>query len=169
VYSQGVSNVMSQDTPMKHKFVRMVTLTWKISDIGPEVIPSFPLSSLLLPERLDVLIRSIVPRWHSHFCRSLPSEELVSFLTEFCMVSTRWCQTSHQCWRHLISSLTCFGGDIDCNSFNFLILLFTSLHVSASTGHPQVKYTQSFLKAITPATDLFLRYTVLFHIMLCNI
>jgi hypothetical protein len=33
------------------------------------------------------------------------------------------------------------------NNFYFLILLFTSLHASASTGHPQVKYTQPFLKA----------------------
>jgi hypothetical protein len=32
--------------------------------------------------------------------------------------------------------------------FISLFSFFTSLHVSASTGHPQVKYTQSFLKAI---------------------
>jgi hypothetical protein len=31
-----------------------------------------------------------------------------------------------------------FGGAVNCNNFYFLIL-FTSLHVSASTGHPQVK------------------------------
>jgi hypothetical protein len=38
-------------------------------------------------------------------------------------------------------SMTCFGCAVNCNSFLFHILLFTSLHVSASTGHPQVKYT----------------------------
>jgi hypothetical protein len=49
--------------------------------------------------------------------------------------------------------MTCFGGAVNRNNFYFLILLFTSLHVSASTGHLQVKYTQSFLKAITLTTD----------------
>jgi hypothetical protein len=53
-----------------------------------------------------------------------------------------------------------FGGAVNRNNFYFLILLFTSLHVSASTGHPQVKYTWSFLKTITPTTDPFLGYTV---------
>jgi hypothetical protein len=56
--------------------------------------------------------------------------------------------------------------------FLFHILLFTSLHVSASTGHPQVKYTQSFLEAITPATDPFLGNTVhyfkLFYVLYYN-
>jgi hypothetical protein len=52
---------------------------------------------------------------------------------------------------------------------NFLFhTLFTSLHVSASTGHPQVKYTQSFLKAITPTTEPFLCYTV-HYFKLCYI
>jgi hypothetical protein len=40
------------------------------------------------------------------------------------------------------------------------ILLFTSLHVLAFTGHPQVKYTQQFLKAIKSTTDPFLGYPV---------
>jgi hypothetical protein len=76
-------------------------------------------------------------------------------------------------------TMTCFGGAVNRNNFYFLIPPFTSLHVLASTGHPQVKYTQSFLKAITPAMDPFLGYTVyiyiyiyilvLFVIMLCNI
>jgi hypothetical protein len=38
----------------------------------------------------------------------------------------------------------CFGGAVNRNSFYFLILLFTSLHVSASTGHPPVKYIVVF-------------------------
>jgi hypothetical protein len=53
-----------------------------------------------------------------------------------------------------------FGGAINRNNFYFLILLFTSLPVLASTGHPQVKYTQSVLEAITSITNLFLGYTV---------
>jgi hypothetical protein len=32
----------------------------------------------------------------------------------------------------------CSGGAVSRNSFHFFILLFTSLHDSASTGHPQV-------------------------------
>jgi hypothetical protein len=44
--------------------------------------------------------------------------------------------------------------------FLFHIPLFTSLHVSASAGHTQVQYTQSFLKANTPGTDPFLGHTV---------
>jgi hypothetical protein len=61
---------------------------------------------------------------------------------------------------HLVASVTmaCFGGCRQLQQFfYFLILLFTSLHVSASTGHPQVKYiyTVVFLKAIMPATDPF--------------
>jgi hypothetical protein len=52
--------------------------------------------------------------------------------------------------------------------FISLFFFFTSLHVSASTGHLQVKYTQSFLEAITPTTDLFLGYTV-YYLILCNI
>jgi hypothetical protein len=43
--------------------------------------------------------------------------------------------------------MTSFGGAVNCNNF-FHILFFTSLHVSASTGHPQVKYVQSFLKLL---------------------
>jgi hypothetical protein len=51
-----------------------------------------------------------------------------------------------------------FAGAVNRNSFYFLILLFTSLHVSASTGHPQVKiYT------------VFRLYSLLFLIMLSNI
>jgi hypothetical protein len=56
--------------------------------------------------------------------------------------------------------MTCFGCAVNRNNFYFLILLFTSLHVPASTGHPQVKYTQPILKAITPTTDPFLGYRV---------
>jgi hypothetical protein len=52
--------------------------------------------------------------------------------------------------------------------FLFLILLFTSLHVSASTGHPQVKIYTVVLKAITPATDPFLGYTV-HYFKLCHV
>jgi hypothetical protein len=63
-----------------------------------------------------------------------------------------------------------FGGAVNRSNFYFLILLFTSLHVSASTGLPQVKYTLSFLKDITPITDPFFRlYSPLFQIILCNI
>jgi hypothetical protein len=54
-----------------------------------------------------------------------------------------------------------FRGTVNRNKvYLFPFLLFTSLHVSASTGHPQVKYTQSFLKAITPTTDPFSGYKV---------
>jgi hypothetical protein len=60
-------------------------------------------------------------------------------------------------------TMTCFGGAV-----NRLILLFTSLHVSASRGHLQVKYKQSFLKSITPTTDLFLGYTV-YYFKLCYV
>jgi hypothetical protein len=45
------------------------------------------------------------------------------------------------------------GSAINHNNFYFLILRFTSLHVSTSTGYPQVKYTQSFFVAILPKTD----------------
>jgi hypothetical protein len=64
--------------------------------------------------------------------------------------------------------MTYFGGAINRNNFHFLILLFTLLHVSASTDHPQVKYTQSFLEAITPTTDPFLDYTV-YYFILCYV
>jgi hypothetical protein len=64
--------------------------------------------------------------------------------------------------------MTCFGGVVNRNSSYFLILLSTSLHVSASTGHPQVKYTQSFLEAIKPTTDPFLGYAV-YYFMLCYV
>jgi hypothetical protein len=57
-------------------------------------------------------------------------------------------------------TLTSFCMCRQSQQFLFHILLFTSLHVSASTGHPQAKYTQPLLKAITPATDQFLGYTV---------
>jgi hypothetical protein len=59
---------------------------------------------------------------------------------------------------------TYFGCAVNRDNFYFLILLFTSLHVSASIGHLQVKCTQSFLKTITPTTDLFLGYTVYIYI-----
>jgi hypothetical protein len=61
-----------------------------------------------------------------------------------------------------------FWGAVNSNNFYFLILLFTSLHVSTSTGHPQVKYTQSFLKAITPTTDPFLGYAV-HYLIICYV
>jgi hypothetical protein len=53
-----------------------------------------------------------------------------------------------------------FGVFRQSEQFLFHILLFTSLHVSASVGHPQAKYTQSFFKAIKPTMDPFLGYTV---------
>jgi hypothetical protein len=56
--------------------------------------------------------------------------------------------------------VTCFGCAVNRNKFLFHILLFTLLHISASTGHPQVKNKQSFLKAITPTTDPCLGHTV---------
>jgi hypothetical protein len=59
--------------------------------------------------------------------------------------------------RNVDYSRTCydlFWGAFNHNNFYFLILLLTSLHVSASTGHPQVKYTV-VLKAITHTTDPF--------------
>jgi hypothetical protein len=37
-----------------------------------------------------------------------------------------------------------FWGAVNRSNLYFLILLFTSQHVSASTGHPQVKYTIVF-------------------------
>jgi hypothetical protein len=46
-----------------------------------------------------------------------------------------------------------FWGIVNRNDFYFLILLFTSPHVSASTGHPQVKYTQSFFKSYYAYND----------------
>jgi hypothetical protein len=49
-----------------------------------------------------------------------------------------------------------------------LFSFFTSLHVSASTGHPKAKYTQSFLEAITPTTDQFLGYTA-YYFILCYV
>jgi hypothetical protein len=49
----------------------------------------------------------------------------------------------------------------------FHILLFTSLHVSASTGHPQVKYTRPFLKAITPAVGLIFFLCVFWKMGVC--
>jgi hypothetical protein len=55
------------------------------------------------------------------------------------------------------------------DSFTFFlhfILFFTSLHVSTSTGHPQVQYTQSFLEAVTPTTDTVLGYTAHIYIFL---
>jgi hypothetical protein len=53
------------------------------------------------------------------------------------------------------------------DNFYFLTLLFTSLHVSASTGHPQVKYTQLFLEAIMPTVDLFwaIKSIISYHVM----
>jgi hypothetical protein len=43
-----------------------------------------------------------------------------------------------------------FGGAVNCNNFYFLILLFTSPHVSASTHHPQLKiYTVVFISYYT--------------------
>jgi hypothetical protein len=71
----------------------------------------------------------------------------------------------------LISSTV--GTDHDlfwlCRQSQFFISLFsffTSLHVSASTGHPQVKYTQSScLKAITPTTDPFLGHRGYYFIL----
>jgi hypothetical protein len=42
--------------------------------------------------------------------------------------------------------MTCFGAAVNRNNFYFLILLFSSLYVSPSTSHYQVKYIQPFLK-----------------------
>jgi hypothetical protein len=61
--------------------------------------------------------------------------------------------------------VTCFGGAVNRNNFYFLILLFISLHVSASRGHPQVKFAQSFSAAITATTDPCLVCTVNFFIL----
>jgi hypothetical protein len=61
------------------------------------------------------------------------------------------------------------GRAVNNNNFLFHILLFTSLRVSAPTGHPQVQYTQSFLEAITTTADPFRLYRPLFQIMVCNI
>jgi hypothetical protein len=49
--------------------------------------------------------------------------------------------------------MTCFWGAVNRNNFLCRILLFTSLNVSASRGHPQVKFTQPFLVAITRLTE----------------
>jgi hypothetical protein len=64
--------------------------------------------------------------------------------------------------------MACFGGAINRNNLYFLILLFTSLQVKASTGHPHVKYTQTFLEAIMPTTDPFLGSTV-YYFILCYV
>jgi hypothetical protein len=64
--------------------------------------------------------------------------------------------------------MTCLWGSVNRNNFYLLILLFKSLHVSASTGHPQVRYTQSFLKAITPTRDPILGYIV-YYFILCYV
>jgi hypothetical protein len=60
----------------------------------------------------------------------------------------------------LLKTYDCFGCAVNCNKFLFHILLFTSLHVSASTGHPQAKIYSYFLKAIMPTMNPFLDYTV---------
>jgi hypothetical protein len=65
-----------------------------------------------------------------------------------------------------------FWGCRQSQQFLFPYSLFTPLHVSVSTRHLQVEYTQSFLEAIMPAPDPFLAYiyiVVLFLIMSCNI
>jgi hypothetical protein len=61
--------------------------------------------------------------------------------------------------------MTYFGGAVHRNNFYFHILLFTSLHVSVSIGHPQVKFTQLCLEAITPTADPFLGYAVYYSIL----
>jgi hypothetical protein len=65
--------------------------------------------------------------------------------------------------------MTCFLGAVNRNNFYFIILLFTSLHVSASTGHLQVKYTQSFFKSYYAYNGSVLGYTVHYFIFVCNI
>jgi hypothetical protein len=60
-----------------------------------------------------------------------------------------------------------------CRQLQQLFILYPPLHITTCfglSGHPQVKYTQSFLKAITPTMDPFLGHTAhYFQIMLCNI
>jgi hypothetical protein len=58
-------------------------------------------------------------------------------------------KTEHQILAGFVYSLSSlfkfydlFRGAVNRSNFYFLTLLFTSLHVSACTGHPQVKYTQ---------------------------
>jgi hypothetical protein len=67
-----------------------------------------------------------------------------------------------------LTSMTCFGGAVNRNNFYILVLFFTSLHISTSTNHPQVKYTQSFLETITPTKNPFLGYTV-YYFILCYV
>jgi hypothetical protein len=61
--------------------------------------------------------------------------------------------------RHCVCTETMSSSVCTVSSSN-LCFIFTSLHVTASTGHHQVQYTQPFLKTITPETDPFLGYTV---------
>jgi hypothetical protein len=65
-------------------------------------------------------------------------------------------------------TITSFRGAVNRNNFYFLILLFTSLHVSASRGHPQVKHIVIFRSYYTYNRSIFSLYSLLFHIMLCN-
>jgi hypothetical protein len=48
--------------------------------------------------------------------------------------------------------------------FISLFSFYTPLHVSNLMGHLQVEYTQSLMEAFTPATDLFLGYTIYTYI-----
>jgi hypothetical protein len=64
--------------------------------------------------------------------------------------------------------MACFEGAVNRNSVYFLILLFTSLHVSSSADRPRVGYERSFLELLAPATDPFLDCTV-YCFILCFI
>lgn len=103
---------MSHDSLMKHTSTLMVTLTWKISDIGPEAIQGLPLP----PERVMAWwVLSIVGKLGAVFIDgkltcdvylSQLSDELGPLLMVYGIpvVSTRWCQISHhKCWTLLSS------------------------------------------------------------------
>jgi hypothetical protein len=58
-----------------------------------------------------------------------------------------------------------FRGTVNRNNFYFLILLFTSLHVSPSIDHPQVKiYTVVFLEAYSGSVFRLYSLSLSFYI-----
>jgi hypothetical protein len=60
--------------------------------------------------------------------------------------------------------VTCLEGAVNHNNFYSIKLLFMSLHVSASTGHFQVKYNSHLFKSYYAYNRSVCRlYSLLFH------
>jgi hypothetical protein len=72
-------------------------------------------------------------------------------------MSTQYKHTNLQQHEEIITGMNydLLWGAVNRNNFYFLTLFFTLLHILASTGHPQMQYTQSILKSITPTPDPF--------------